>query len=125
MKSSSKKLLLDNFISKDYKPILSAYLERTDLLDWKIKPLPIRQTANASELRKIVYPALNSCSKLPFQWPVDFYPEKDPFLPWIHDVFPSYDGTRIHFIAQNKRRCHTGTTFKSLKKYPAASSCSF
>lgn len=32
----------------------------------------------------------------------------DPFLPWIHDVFPSNDGSVIHFIAQNKRRCNSG-----------------
>lgn len=37
--------------------------------------------------------------------------EADPFLPWIHDVFPSQDGTLIRFIAQNKRRCRTGTNF--------------
>jgi hypothetical protein len=30
--------------------------------------------------------------------------ELDPFLPWIHDVFPSQDGKNIVFIAQNKRR---------------------
>jgi hypothetical protein len=30
--------------------------------------------------------------------------ELDPFLPWIHDVFPSADGKRIEFIAQNMRR---------------------
>ena len=37
--------------------------------------------------------------------------ELDPFLPWIHDVFPSVDGTRIEFVAQNKRRCRTGAKF--------------
>lgn len=30
--------------------------------------------------------------------------ELDPFLPWIHDVFPTTDGKRIEFIAQNMRR---------------------
>jgi hypothetical protein len=34
--------------------------------------------------------------------------EADPFLPWIHDMFPSVDGSSIEFIAQNKRRCKTG-----------------
>ena len=34
--------------------------------------------------------------------------EADPFLPWIHDIFPSVDGSSIEFIAQNKRRCKTG-----------------
>lgn len=38
--------------------------------------------------------------------------DADPFLPWIHDVFPSQDGTTIHFIAQNKRRCKTGRNFR-------------
>jgi len=37
--------------------------------------------------------------------------ESDPFLPWIHDVFPSQDGSRLEFIAQNKRRCRTGKKF--------------
>jgi hypothetical protein len=37
--------------------------------------------------------------------------DADPFLPWIHDVFPSLNGDTIHFIAQNKRRCNTGSNF--------------
>lgn len=37
--------------------------------------------------------------------------EADPFLPWIHDMFPAQDGSRIEFVAQNKRRCRTGTKF--------------
>jgi hypothetical protein len=32
----------------------------------------------------------------------------DPFLPWIHDIFPSGDGSVVHLIAQNKRRCNSG-----------------
>ena len=32
----------------------------------------------------------------------------DPFLPWIHDMFPDATGSVIHFIAQNKRRCNSG-----------------
>ncbi|KAL7537252.1 hypothetical protein ACHAXR_010984 [Thalassiosira sp. AJA248-18] len=32
----------------------------------------------------------------------------DPFLPWIHDMFPDEKGSAIHFIAQNKRRCNSG-----------------
>lgn len=34
--------------------------------------------------------------------------DQDPFLPWIHDVFPTADGKFIQFVAQNKRRCKTG-----------------
>jgi hypothetical protein len=37
--------------------------------------------------------------------------EADPFLPWIHDVFPNQDGTKIKFIAQNRRRCRTGSHY--------------
>eukprot|EP00578_Thalassiosira_sp_NH16_P017673 CAMPEP_0181123018 /NCGR_PEP_ID=MMETSP1071-20121207/25641_1 /TAXON_ID=35127 /ORGANISM="Thalassiosira sp., Strain NH16" /LENGTH=880 /DNA_ID=CAMNT_0023208063 /DNA_START=224 /DNA_END=2866 /DNA_ORIENTATION=- len=32
----------------------------------------------------------------------------DPFLPWIHDIFPDAKGSVIHIIAQNKRRCNSG-----------------
>jgi hypothetical protein len=43
--------------------------------------------------------------------------EADPFLPWIHDMFPSVDGTSIEFIAQNKRRCKTGRShLKDVKR---------
>lgn len=39
---------------------------------------------------------------------VDLYPDEDPYLPWIHDVFVSQDGDQVHILAQNRRRCHTG-----------------
>lgn len=51
----------------------------------------------------------HSLQELAKYCPVDI----DPFLPWIHDVFPSHDGSMIHFIAQNKRRCNTGKMFAS------------
>jgi hypothetical protein len=34
--------------------------------------------------------------------------DADPFLPWIHDIFPNVDGTVLEFIAHNRRRCKTG-----------------
>ncbi len=40
--------------------------------------------------------------------------DADPFLPWIHDVFPSNDGTKVHFVAQQKRRCNTGRAFQKV-----------
>lgn len=91
------------------KVVLKAYLEPIDRSQWKVKPLPVR-TTTAEDLRLVEYPRLNSCQNLPEQWPVDDYPDDDPFLPWIHDVFPTHDGRYIQFVAQNKRRCHTGTT---------------
>lgn len=33
--------------------------------------------------------------------------DADPYLPWIHDVFPSRDGSFVEFIISNKRRCNT------------------
>merc|ERR1719162_1739609 len=88
---------------------LTAYLEVTNRSVWNEKPLPVR-TSKAEDLIKTRFPKLRSCSKLPEQWPVDDYPDADPFLPWIHDVFPTNDGKFIQFVAQNRRRCHTGTT---------------
>ncbi|KAL3927910.1 MAG: hypothetical protein SGBAC_012882, partial [Bacillariaceae sp.] len=38
--------------------------------------------------------------------------DADPFLPWIHDVFPSLDGKRVEFVAQNKRRCQSGSVYR-------------
>jgi hypothetical protein len=88
---------------------LRAYLEPIHLNDWEKKPLPMRNVT-ANQLTKIEYPRVNSCQRLTEQFPIDDYPDADPFLPWIHDVFPTEDGQFIQFIAQNKRRCRTGTT---------------
>ena len=41
--------------------------------------------------------------------------DADPYLPWIHDVFPSTDGKVVHFVAQNRRRCHTGDAFEKTR----------
>lgn len=87
--------------------VLKAYLEPVDQSSWDVKPLPVR-TTTSTKLKVVEYPQLSSCSRLPEQWPVDDYPEEDPFLPWIHDVFPTYDGKFIQFVAQNRRRCDTG-----------------
>ena len=93
-------------ISEDQ--VLTAYLEITDLSTWETKPLPFRNV-KTKDLIKTQFPKLSSCSKLPEQWPVDNYPVADPFLPWIHDVFPTDDGKYIQFVAQNWRRCFGGT----------------
>lgn len=95
--------------------ILTAYQEPLDFEHWNIQPLPLRTTAKASKLNMIAYPRLNSCARLPQQWPVDDSPvDQDSFLPWIHDVFPSADGQYIQFVAQNKRRCKNGSKEKHI-----------
>ncbi|KAL9186044.1 hypothetical protein ACHAXT_005282 [Thalassiosira profunda] len=33
--------------------------------------------------------------------------DADPFLPWIHDAFPSNDGRYVELVIANKRRCNT------------------
>jgi hypothetical protein len=104
--------------------VLKAYVEPTNVEEWEVKPLPRRSKAQKSLLNVIEYPQLNRCSLLPEQWPVndDDAVERnsqtghrrgnpvdaDPFLPWIHDAFPTDDGHYVQFVAQNRRRCHTG-----------------
>jgi hypothetical protein len=89
--------------------ILTAYKEMVDFTEWEVKPLPPRANARKEKLNKVQYPRLRSCSKLTQQFPIDDTPSnEDPFLPWIHDVFPTADGKYIQFVAQNKRRCKTG-----------------
>ena len=103
--------------------VLTAYLEPLNFDDWKVKPLPIRQTT-AQELKKIQYKRLQSCQHLPQQFPIDDPPtDHDSFLPWIHDVFPSPDGTYIQIVAQNKRRCKNGSKEKHIlhQQQPQAS----
>eukprot|EP00538_Stauroneis_constricta_P004520 CAMPEP_0119557640 /NCGR_PEP_ID=MMETSP1352-20130426/9249_1 /TAXON_ID=265584 /ORGANISM="Stauroneis constricta, Strain CCMP1120" /LENGTH=834 /DNA_ID=CAMNT_0007604777 /DNA_START=262 /DNA_END=2766 /DNA_ORIENTATION=- len=95
--------------NKQREQVLKAYLEPIDKSTWKTRPLPIR-TTTAEDLTETPFPQLNSCRFLPSQWPVDEFPYDDPFLPWIHDVFPTHEGDFIQFVAQNKRRCRTGTT---------------
>ena len=91
--------------------VLTAYMEEVDLNEWAIEPLPIRQHAQATQLRSIAYTRVRSCSRLTQAWPVDDTPaETDAFLPWIHDVFPTANGQFVQFVAQNKRRCRSGTT---------------
>lgn len=98
------------------RPILTAYIEPVYLEDWNIKPLPIRNSTSET-LKVETFPQLNSCRKLPEQFPIDDPPtERDPYLPWIHDVFPTADGKFLQFIAQNRRRCNTGATFAHIKK---------
>jgi len=87
--------------------ILTAYLEPIDESQWDLKPLPVR-TSTAKDLKEVPYSKVNSCSNLIEQWPVDEYADADPFLPWIHDIFPSHDGKFIQVVAQNRRRCNTG-----------------
>ncbi len=115
--SSKSKPSKGDTVANDY--ILTSYLEPINQEDWKIKPLPKRST-KASDLQKVTFENVNSCSKLPSQFPIneDVAPtNKDPFLPWIHDVFPSADGKFVQFIAQNKRRCQTGTRKGEIKNF--------
>jgi hypothetical protein len=87
-------------------PQLTAYCEPVNQTDWVTKPLPVREK---NKLLKVTYPHVNSCMALPSQWPVDNPPvDLDPFLPWIHDVFPTPDGKNVMFVAQNRRRCYNG-----------------
>jgi hypothetical protein len=99
--------------SKDRPPekVLTAYLEQVDQSQWQTKPLPKRTTTKEG-LDLVKFKEVNSCSRLMEQIPANNFPDADPFLPWLHDVFPTHDGKFIQFVAQNKRRCRTGTSEK-------------
>lgn len=94
----------------DPEHILKAFVEPIDFDEWEEKPLPPRKNAKADQLYEMSFPKLNSCKKVPEMIPADEYTDADTFLPWIHDVFPTHDGKYIQFVAQNRRRCHTGNT---------------
>jgi hypothetical protein len=96
--------------------ILTAYLESPSTLQRDVKPLPIRNTTKES-LRKIEFPHVNSCATLMQDFPIDDFPTGDPFLPWLHDFFPSRDGSSIQFIAQNRRRCDTGDDREAIMSF--------
>ena len=98
--------------------------------------LPLR-THEPDKLLKFTYANIQTCDDLPDKLPVFHSPHQDmlygpnvhnnlplfgarldyarttcpvdadPFLPWIHDVFPSDDGAFVEFVAFNKRRCNT------------------
>ncbi len=98
------------------RPILTAFLEPPNTLDTRTRPLPPRNTS-ATILSRVQYPQVQKCSQMMETWPVDDFPSEDPYLPWIHDVFPSRDGSRIQIVAQNKRRCHVGEEQQEEMKY--------
>ena len=86
--------------------VLTAYMEPVYQSDWNRTPLPLRRP---STLTTVTYPQLQSCSKFLEQFPVEGdVTDRDPFLPWIHDVFPTGDGQFVYVVAQNRRRCRLG-----------------
>lgn len=117
-------------------PPLTAYIEEPLQ---KVKPLPVR---TKPRLTKITYDSIQSCRDLQNVWPVDhpieldhrfgsnvgnnifpMYPHRneysefcpvdaDPFLPWIHDVFTSWDGRFVEFVAHNKRKCRSQPSYQ-------------
>jgi hypothetical protein len=96
--------------------VLTAFLEPPETLNHHATPLPVRKTI-ATELKKITFPNVKNCSTLMQDFPIDNYPQQDPFLPWIHDMIPTVDGTFLQFVAQNRRRCHTGDDEIDTMKY--------
>ena len=110
-------------------PVLSAYAEPSHATDaWydggpsggrPNAPLPPRRTSRR-DLARVAFPRVNYtsalatstsiCGRVPSLLPVDDFADavRDPYLPWLHDLFVGEDGTRVDVIAQNRRRCHKG-----------------
>lgn len=88
------------------KKVLTIYMESPSTAEGNT--LPVRQPS-AEKLQKAEFPEFEmDCSGSAMPLPVDNFPEKDPFLPWLHDYVTASDGSQVHFVAQNKRRCETG-----------------
>ena len=109
---------------KQNRPVLTAYIQKSEKNDDNETSLKLYQLeypqaysyleedTNLSGNRN---PKNNGATIYPFPI-IDDYPDGDPFLPWIHDVHPSHDGSSIKIYAQNRRRCHTGEDNVELMK---------
>jgi len=123
-------------------PVITAYVEEspknTSSQNYSFRQ-PLR-TQSPDSLKKFTYERLTKCSEMPTKFPVNhplelneeyrnvnnrspmyrkknhfakFCPvDADPYLPWIHDVFPSMNvetsrAEYVEILAQNKRRCNT------------------
>mmetsp|Transcript_26826 Transcript_26826/g.39212 ORF Transcript_26826/g.39212 Transcript_26826/m.39212 type:complete len:848 (-) Transcript_26826:67-2610(-) len=107
-------------------PIMTAYLEKSTYPEWYshnkiISPLPPRNTTS-STLQRILYPPQSPFARnqichdnfLLHNPSVDTYNQEDAYLPWIHDVFLSSSRQKVVFVAQNRRKCHTGDDYVDL-----------
>lgn len=105
-------------IERQTTKVLTIFMESPLTLDTTRKPLPIRKTF-ASKLRKVEFPNLvtNCAASIQQELPVDYFPESDPFLPWIHDYFVNQDASEVRFVAQNRRRCETGEGKEIVMRY--------
>jgi hypothetical protein len=128
----------DGSSTEKWPPALSIYTEPTATHDvWyedptvqvpkPKRPLPQRNV-RSQDLIKLSFPQMNYssiqttsliCNNIPSLLPIDDFGSaiKDPYLPWIHDLFLSHDGTQVHILAQNRRRCHTGKKHLEEMKY--------
>lgn len=124
----------NNSSNGDWPPVLTVYSEPDSSYDvWydnsstkKKQKLPLPQrNVRKKDLTRLHFPKLtynnnnNICNKIPTLLPIDEFGTTilDPYLPWIHDLFLSDDGTNVNIIAQNRRRCHKGKAHKSEMDY--------
>mmetsp|Transcript_2659 Transcript_2659/g.3081 ORF Transcript_2659/g.3081 Transcript_2659/m.3081 type:complete len:825 (-) Transcript_2659:150-2624(-) len=105
-----------NVPAKSNIPVLKTFFQSHEYTreEWNARPFrPPDTTASALQVKN--YPNVNQqCSKLLENLPINsnvFPGILDPFLPWIHDVFPTADGSQLQFVAQNFRRCNSGKTY--------------
>eukprot|EP00970_Alexandrium_tamarense_P016414 scaffold6502_cov187-Alexandrium_tamarense.AAC.8 len=122
----------------DWPPILSAYMEPSSSYDvWYEDPSsdipmvkqPLQQrNIQSHQLKRLSFTKLqytsnemttSLCSRIPSLLPIDDFGTTilDPYLPWIHDLFVSHDGSEVNVIAQNRRRCHKGKNHKDEMKF--------
>lgn len=135
---SSRQQIKADGSKKDWPPTLNVYTEPIASHDiWyedpsaqapkPKQPLPHR-SPRSYDLTKLSFPQIsltsqettsNICNSIPTFLPIDDFGTtiKDPYLPWIHDIFLSHDKSQVHILAQNRRRCHTGKNHQEEMKY--------
>jgi hypothetical protein len=110
--------LVDHNNDENNNLVLTAYLEPPEtLIETGNTHNPFVRNTSRSRLRSVSFPNTNNCTTLMQNFPVDDFPLDDPFLPWIHDYFPSVDRRSLHFVAQNRRKCDTGVDNKQKMKF--------
>ena len=131
----------NNNDNDEWPPVLTVYTEPDSSYNaWyddnqkeKQQKIPLPQrNVHKQDLKRHRFPKLsyhssssnnnndnNICNKVPALLPIDEFgiTYSDPYLPWIHDIFLSENGSNVKIIAQNRRCCHKGKAHKVTMEY--------
>ena len=97
--------------------VTSVYLEPPSSISYSRLNQPWFSRNTSSRILQLVEFSNIDCDRSVPDLPVDDFPTRDPFLPWLHDYFVSDDLRFVRFIAQNRRRCDTGEGNKDVMEF--------